>query len=124
LFTRITAGRWYVNLPSPHVQTIARESLPTSEEELKSAATTTPSGVVRKASKFSPDFGCICDWNQCSFISRQFFHDGYDGYPWKGPSLSWTASTSKNVVILVKNQVFCAGVFWSLNIPKEEHKNY
>ena len=116
----------FCDLCDPQIESNNGDSLQATEVEITplgdaTTTTTTPSGAPTKATQSMPDFRCICDWDKCQYVSQQFFLLANDGHPWKGPSLSWTKSTSKKIVILVKNQLFRAGVLQSLKIPEEEH---
>ena len=116
----------FCDLCDPQIESDNGDSLQATEVEITplgdaTTTTTTPSGAPTKATQSMPDFRCICDWDKCQYVSQQFFLLANDGHPWKGPSLSWTKSTSKKIVILVKNQLFRAGVLQSLKIPEEEH---
>ena len=110
----------FCDLCDPQIESDNGDSLQVTEEGM------TPPGdaTSKKISQVMPDFGCICEWEKCRVVSQQFFLHGNDGHPWKGPSFTWKASTSKKTVILVKNLLFRAGVFCSLKVPKKMQTKY
>ena len=73
--------------------------------------------VSQKKSKLDWTLDCICGWDQCQFVSEQFPLYGNTDHPWIGNSLNWKKTTSKSIVIVLKNKLFRAAILLGLQIP-------
>ena len=80
--------------------------------------------VASKKSNSDQKFGCLCQWDQCEFVSEQFSLYGNINHPWRGNSLNWTSSKSTIPAAVLKNKLFRAGILHGLQIPENLHDRY
>jgi hypothetical protein len=101
------------NLDSPHAETIASECLPTTEDELKPAATTTTPKTTAHAAHYS----CICNWENCQDMQQKLSAD----HVWnKTPFQFKLGKETAGRTSRIKSLSFRAGVFKHLNTPQDK----
>ena len=99
------------NLDSSEIETIAREVLPRTEEELKPAATNTANTTAT----------CICNWENCQGMQQKIHQHLSADHVWnKTPFQFKLAKETASRTSRIKSLSFRAGVFKHLNTPQDK----